>query len=64
MTIFELILYACLTTNSSIIGTYNIGSYSKNCNWTSSGELFINKNKCEETTKLYFGKDIRTYASP
>lgn len=53
MTIFELLLYACLTSHSLS------GSYIKTCDWHSQGGFYTSKERCEEQGKFYRGADIQ-----
>ena len=56
MTVFELMLYACLTTHGSPFG--NFGDYNKSCAWRSSGYLYETAEKCNIAGKPYVGTDI------
>ena len=52
MTVFELMLYACLTSNAFD------GIYSKTCAWHSRGEFYVSNEQCEVAGKRYIGADI------
>lgn len=52
MIIFELVLYACVTSAGMA------GAYSKTCDWHSRGEFYASKERCEEQGKQYRGADV------
>lgn len=56
MTVFELMLYACLTTHASPYG--NFGGYSKTCEWRPGGDLFASAEKCEVAAKGYIDAGV------
>jgi hypothetical protein len=56
MTIFELTLYACVTT--TFPGFDHPGRYSKTCEWQQNGQLFFAHEKCVVSGKEYIGRDI------
>jgi len=62
MTVFELMLYACLTTGqpdfSNSSGLSFTGRHSKTCDWQISGRLFTSSEKCRVAGDPLIGSSV------
>lgn len=53
MTVYQLMLYACLTTNLGLFSPY-----SKTCEWHQEGTLWATEQACTAASKRYVGQTV------